>query len=109
MTVRFQGYSNNIHENRQFDVSARRVETNILSQHLASIILYQVLIIENPDALLSPAERATAPPDIVPNPLAWLPPELPSHVKASERTVPSSRVVSYQSVRIYKHCLCTKY
>ena len=47
-------------------------------------------MVENPDALLSPAEQATVPPDIVPNPLAWLPPELPSHVKASEPTVLSS-------------------
>ncbi|CBN74759.1 hypothetical protein Esi_0041_0099 [Ectocarpus siliculosus] len=40
-----------------------------------------VLVIENPDALVTPEERAAASPEQVPNPLAWLPPELPPHVK----------------------------
>lgn len=45
----------------------------------------QVLVIESPEALISEEERAAAAnnPDLVPNPLAWLPPELPPHVKAS--------------------------
>lgn len=49
----------------------------------------QVLVIENPEVLISAEERAAAVnnPDIIPNPLAWLPPELPSHVKASDIAV----------------------
>lgn len=35
--------------------------------------------------LLSAAEHVAVHPDTVPNPLSWLPPELPSHVKASDQ------------------------
>eukprot|EP00903_Cladosiphon_okamuranus_P012671 g11851.t1 len=40
-----------------------------------------VLIVENPDVLLPAGERAHSSPEQAPNPLAWLPAELPSHVK----------------------------
>lgn len=48
-----------------------------------------MLIIESPDALISAEERAAAAlnAEIAPNPLSWLPPDLPSHVKASDEHV----------------------
>lgn len=54
-------------------------------------LVLQVLLIESPDALISSEERAAAiaTAEIHPNPLSWLPPELPEHVKACERTMKS--------------------
>lgn len=49
------------------------------------LLFTQVLIVENPDALVAPTDdEATAGKgNTSGNPLAWLSPDLPSHIKAS--------------------------
>ena len=74
-----------------FEMAARDIseaiqphQTTPATEALFEKRVNQVLIIENPDALLSPGERAAASSEHTPNPLTWLHPELPSHVKVNE-------------------------
>lgn len=62
------------------------------------------MVIESPEALISGEERAAAAAnntDQVPNPLAWLPPELPPHVKVSGVTATQKLTKNIGSLALY--------